>query len=91
MDIFKWFRREQSSAETAKTRLQFVLVQDRMNCSPELFKQIESDIYQVLTKYFIIDEKEIDVRISDKTDGSADDAPSLYVNMPIKSIRKARK
>ena len=45
MDFFK----KKSSGSVAKKRLQFLLVSDRANCSPEIIEKIKNDIINVLS------------------------------------------
>jgi len=88
MDFFKWFSRKSSSKDVAKSRLKFVLMQDRMNCSPEVLEMMKTDILKVIAKYVEIDENEMDIQISAPTDGGAIDVPVLLANIPIKNMRK---
>ena len=89
MDFFSFFRREPSSKDVAKSRLKFVLVQDRINCSPQMMEMIKTDILKVISNYVDIDEENLDIQITQtpKEDGSQ---PVLYANIPIKSLRKVR-
>jgi len=88
MDFFKWFSRKSSSKDVAKSRLKFVLMQDRMNCSPEVLEMMKTDILRVIAKYVEIDENEMDIQISAPESGGAIDVPVLLANIPIKSMRK---
>ena len=90
MNIFKWFSKKPTSAEIAKSRLKFVLIQDQMNCSPEILEQMKNDILNVIAKYVEIDEKEMDIQISSATEDGAIDMPVLLANIPIKNMRKGR-
>ena len=49
------------SARTAKERLQFVLVHDRMNLSPEHLKEMKAEILAVISKYVSISGSDIDI------------------------------
>jgi len=82
MDFFSIFSKKQKSGKVAKNRLQLVLIQDRMNTSPELIEMLKSDILKVLSNYVDIDEDELDIDIS----GS--DGPALVANIPIKAWKK---
>ena len=57
------FRKEQSSAKTAKERLQFVLVTDRSQLSPEKMREMQAEILDVIRKYCRIDEDAIDMKL----------------------------
>ena len=82
MDFFGLFSKKQASGKIAKNRLQLVLIQDRMNTSPEMLEMLKSDILKVLSNYVDIDEDELDIDISGA------DGPALVANIPIKAWKK---
>lgn len=96
--IMKFFRKikkseKEDSKNTAKERLHLVLAQDRANISADFLELMKQEILEVIKKYIDIDEKEIDVRLTNKEgeDGSVG-APALYANIPIITIKnEARK
>lgn len=96
--IMKFFKRakkseKEDSKNTAKERLHLVLAQDRANISADFLELMKQEILEVIKKYIDIDEKEIDVRLTNKEgeDGSVG-APALYANIPIITIKnEARK
>ena len=55
--LFDFFRgrREPSSREVAKQRLQLVLVHDRANVSPGLLETLKDEIIAVISKHLEID------------------------------------
>ena len=57
MDIFKFFSRKQHTKDVAKSRLKFVLIQDRLNCSAQLLELIKSDILKVISNHLDIEEE----------------------------------
>lgn len=67
-----------SSRAVAKNRLQVVLVHDRAGISPRALESFRKDLVAVISQYFEIDQKalEIDVR-------AVDDYHALLVNTPI--------
>lgn len=74
--------------ETAKERLHLVLMQDRANVSADFLEMMKQEIIEVIKKYIDVDEKEIDVRLTNKTnDDGTTGAPALYANIPIVSIK----
>ncbi len=82
-----------NSKEAAKERLHLVLMQDRANVSADFLELMKQEIIEVIKKYIDIDEKEIDVRLTNKenSDGT-NGAPALYANIPIINIKnEARK
>ena len=54
-------RREPSSREVAKNRLQLVLVQDRVNMSPHLLQTLKDELISVISKYVEIDAQNMEV------------------------------
>lgn len=54
-------RREPTSREVAKNRLQLVLVQDRVNMSPHLLQTLKDELISVISKYVEIDEQNMEV------------------------------
>ena len=93
--FFKRFKKseKEESRSTAKERLHLVLAQDRANISADFLEMMKQEILEVIKKYIDIDEKAIDVRLTNKEgeDGSIG-APALYANIPIITIKnEARK
>lgn len=84
--------KETKSKETAKERLHLVLMQDRANVSADFLEMMKQEIIEVIKKYIEVDEKEIDVRLTNdvKADGTTG-APSLYANIPIVNIKNEMK
>lgn len=84
--------KETKSKQTAKERLHLVLMQDRANVSADFLEMMKQEIIEVIKKYIEVDEKEIDVRLTNevKEDGTTG-APSLYANIPIVNIRNEMK
>lgn len=83
---------EEKSKDTAKERLHLVLMQDRANVSADFLDMMRQEIIEVIKKYIDVDEKDIDVRLTNKTneDGTMG-APALYANIPIAGIREEMK
>ena len=96
MNFFKnLVKKEKSkeSSDTAKERLHLVLMQDRANVSADFLELMKQEIIEVIKKYIDVDEKEIDVHLTNKSneDGTVG-APALYANIPIVTIKnEARK
>lgn len=83
----------ESSKDAAKERLHLVLMQDRANVSADFLELMKQEIIEVIKKYIEIDEKEIDVRLTNKeNEDGTNGAPALYANIPILNIKNdARK
>jgi len=87
--ISNLFSKKPSSSNIARDRLKLVLIHDRVNCSTDLLEMIKNDILKVLVKYMDIDEKELDLEISQQED-TGGSVPVLFANIPIKNMRKTR-
>lgn len=84
---------QENSKDAAKERLHLVLMQDRANVSVDFLELMKQEIIDVIKKYIEIDEKEIDVRLTNKeNEDGTNGAPALYANIPILNIKNdARK
>lgn len=98
MNFFKRFNKKDekianNSKEAAKERLHLVLMQDRANVSADFLELMKQEIIEVIKKYIDVDEKEIDVRLTNKENADGTNgAPALYANIPILNIKnEARK
>ena len=83
----------ENSKDAAKERLHLVLMQDRANVSADFLELMKQEIIEVIKKYIEVDEKEIDVRLTNKeNEDGTNGAPALYANIPILNIKNdARK
>ena len=92
INFFKSFGKteidENKSKDTAKERLHLVLMQDRANVSADFLELMKQEIIDVIKKYIEVDEKAIDVRLTNKTneDGTTG-APALYANIQITNFK----
>jgi len=55
-----------SSGSTAKERLQFVLIHDRMNIPPEKLEAMKREILEVISKYVSIDDEHVDIALQQR-------------------------
>lgn len=86
MDIFSFFRKNKvSSKDTAKERLQLVLIHDRANVSPEFLETLKGEIMEVLSRHVEINPEQFDIQLTQTTseDGKRQ-VPALVANIPIK-------
>ena len=89
MDIFSFFRKNNvSSKDTAKERLQLVLIHDRANVSPEFLETLKSEIMEVLSRHVEINPEQFDIQLTQTTseDGKRQ-VPALVANIPIKKAK----
>ncbi|HET60509.1 MAG TPA: cell division topological specificity factor MinE [Chloroflexi bacterium] len=80
------FRRKQKSASSAKDRLQFVLIHDRTNLTPEQMNRLKDELLAVLAKYVSIDGQ--GVNISVEQDGREQ---RLLADIPLKPAETLRR
>ena len=66
MNIFQKLlgRKEPASRDIAKNRLQLVLVQDRVNLSPDKLNRLKDELIKVISKYVEIDHAGIDISLT---------------------------
>ncbi|MBN1994285.1 MAG: cell division topological specificity factor MinE [Anaerolineae bacterium] len=57
-------RKQSTSREIAKNRLQLVLVQDRVNLSAGKMNQLKDELIQVISKYVEIDQDGIEISLT---------------------------
>jgi len=67
-----------ASKSTAKSRLHFVLVQDRTGLTNDELANFKSEMVQVIEKYFVIDKTGFDISYKRN-----DDTTTLFINSPI--------
>lgn len=58
--------KEQSSAKSAKERLQFVLIHDRINLPPERLQQMKEEILAVISKYVDVAAEDVDIALEQR-------------------------
>lgn len=81
-------KQSNNSKDAAKERLHLVLMQDRANVSADFLELMKQEIIEVIKKYIDVDEREIDVRLTNKENGDGTNgAPALYANIPILNIK----
>jgi len=54
------------SSATAKERLQFILVHDRINLPPERLQQMKAEIMAVISKYVAVDSDNVDIALQQR-------------------------
>lgn len=67
-----------ASKELAKSRLSFVLVQDRAGLTPDEMARFKKEMVAVIEKYFMIDEQGFDISYKRETDTT-----TLVINSPV--------
>lgn len=80
----KIFRTNGVSSNSAKSRLHFVLVQDRTGLTAERLASFKKEMVEVIQRYFVIDESGFDVSYKRDTG-----VTTLIINSPIVVRREA--
>ncbi|HKL12051.1 MAG TPA: cell division topological specificity factor MinE, partial [Halanaerobiales bacterium] len=57
-------KKDETSKNVAKERLQFILVQDRIKLSPSEMESLKKDLLKVMKKYVDVDDREIEMEIN---------------------------
>ena len=84
MDLIQKFfssnsRDKAGSKNIAKERLQFVLLQDKLEISPRNLEKIKDELIAVLSKYVEIDREYIDITLN-----KIDTSTAIIANIPVK-------
>ena len=79
--MLRRFFGEKPSGQVARKRMQFVLMHDRMDITPDVMEAVKNDIIAVLSKYMEIDNRSIKVDIEQGKDFMA-----LVSNVQVKRV-----
>lgn len=63
-------RSSRGSSATAKERLQFILVHDRINLPPERLQAMKQEILSVISKYVLVDGDKVEVALQQRDQNS---------------------
>ena len=63
MNVFET-KRKNCSVSVAKDRLKSLLVSDRVNCTPDTFDKIHTELYKTISKYIEVIPEEFDVKMT---------------------------
>ena len=83
-NISRWLRGGKDSKVTVKNRLQLILIQDRTGVSPEILDGLREDVFQVISKYFEVNESDVEMSLETMDD----DAVALVANIPVLRIKR---
>ena len=75
LNLLRWLRRQREtvrntvnerihSKDTARRRLQLVLMHDRLDLSPDMMQQMKREIWEVVSRYMVVEDEflEFDIR-----------------------------
>ena len=63
MNVFETSRKN-SSVIIAKNRLKNLIVSDRVNCTPDAFEKIQTELFKTISKYIEIEAENFDVHVT---------------------------
>ena len=72
---------EMLSKDTAKQRLKLVLIQDRLELAPEKLEEMKKEIWEVVSKYMIVDDDFMEFEVR-----RMDDLTVLVSNIEVKEL-----
>ncbi|MGC9967258.1 MAG: cell division topological specificity factor MinE [Syntrophobacteraceae bacterium] len=81
LSILRRFLGDRQSGQIARKRMQFVLMHDRVDITPEMMEAVKNDIIKVLSRYMEIDNRSIKVDLEQGGDFMA-----LISNVQIKRV-----
>ena len=85
IDLIRWaLQRSEPSKETARHRLQLILVMDRVRLAPEYMEAMKQDIIEVVSKYLVVDKDSIEVDMR-----RSEESLMLVSNIQVKEVVKA--
>ncbi|MCL2619747.1 MAG: cell division topological specificity factor MinE [Defluviitaleaceae bacterium] len=76
------------SGDIAKNRLDNIIMQDRMERSPQVLEHIKSEIIAVMENYLEFDESQIEIDLWMPSGKVAGEAPTLTTSFPIKAWKR---
>ncbi len=81
--LLKRFTGHKKSKDTAKKRLQFSLIYDKLEVNDTTLSDLQADIVGVISKYFEIDKNALELKLKKDHDVSA-----LVFNTPILQVKR---
>ncbi len=83
--FIKRFSGQNQSSTEAKRRLQFSLIYDKLEVNDTTLLDLQTDIVNVISKYFEIDKDSLELKVN-----RDDDVSALVFNTPILNVRRKR-
>jgi cell division topological specificity factor len=82
-EFLKRFSGQKRSSDEAKKRLQFSLVYDKLEVNDTILTDLQTDIVNVISKYFEIDRDALELKVKNDNQVSA-----LVFNTPILQVKR---
>ena len=90
LDFLRWLisqrdsnRNQERTKATAHNRLRLVLIQDRLDLSPELMTEMKREIWEVVSRYMVVDDEFIEFEIR-----RLDELMVLVSNIQVKELNQ---
>lgn len=90
LDFLRWLisqrdsnKDQERTKDTAHNRLRLVLIQDRLDLSPKLMADMKREIWQVVSRYMVVDDEFIDFEIR-----QLDELMVLVSNIQVKELNQ---
>ena len=83
MGLFSRFFQSETTRETAKRRLQLVLIHDRSDLSVETMEALRKDLIVVINRYLEIDEQHIELDLERENSSVV-----LVANIPVRTVKR---
>ena len=80
-----WFTRKQSAAESAKERLQLVLIHDRTDLTPAELEALKDDLIKAMSRHIEIDPSAVQIGLE-----RAGREQRLVADIPLKGVTRRR-
>ncbi|WP_035236013.1 cell division topological specificity factor MinE [Desulfobacter vibrioformis] len=84
-EFLKRFTGQKRSSDEAKQRLQFSLIYDKLELNDTTLTDLQTDIVDVISKYFEIDKDALELKVKNDKQVSA-----LVFNTPILNVKRKR-
>ena len=82
IDLIRWaLQRQERSKDTARRRLQLILVMDRVGVSAELMEAMKGTIIAALSEYIVVDEDSVEMDIRQEGESMV-----LVSNIQVKEV-----
>jgi cell division topological specificity factor len=82
-EFLRRFTGQKRSSDEAKKRLQFSLVYDKLEVNDTILTDLQTDIVNVISKYFEIDRDALELKVKNDNQVSA-----LVFNTPILQVKR---
>ena len=83
--LFQRFTKQKTSKDTAKKRLQFSLIYDKLEVNDTTLTDLQKDIVAVISNYFEIDNESLELKVR-----RDDEVSALVFNTPILQVKRTR-